>query len=417
MSHKSMSSKERITATIRRQPVDHLPLCFEGLGHPWPAFLVKRYPDVFQRVQHQLGLGLDVGVVVQPPRFSLEEFELNERTRPYPDMEVDSAVFADPPLGIDPGYQVKAWTEHPAGESHPLLIKKYSTTKGDLRQVVRQHEYPYESVSLTNDLNIPSVRSVEYLVKGANDLDKLTCILRPPYGKQLDAYYSRIKEARDFCGRHGVLLTGRSQGVADMMFWLAGAENVLLMAMDDPTAMQQFVDIVAAHNMERIRIQLDAGVDHIIRRGWYEATDFWSPTLYRQFLLPPMEREIEAVHAAGATFTYSMNSGVTPLLPMFRELQFDVLGNVDPLIPGGDMARAKREIGDVITLYGGVNNYSIIEQGSIDDVRTATFAAVETMGKTGYILGPGDTLDCLLEYGPTTERNFHAMIAAWKECR
>ncbi len=28
-----MSSKERIIATIKHEDVDHLPLCFEGIGH------------------------------------------------------------------------------------------------------------------------------------------------------------------------------------------------------------------------------------------------------------------------------------------------------------------------------------------------------------------------------------------------
>jgi uroporphyrinogen-III decarboxylase len=226
-----------------------------------------------------------------------------------------------------------------------------------------------------------------------------------------------MKEAKTFCKRHGVLLSGRSQGVADVMFWLSGAENVILMAMESPEMLQRYVDLVAAWNMERIRMQLEAGAELIIRRGWYEATDFWSPSLYRRFLFPPLKREVDAVHAAGAFLTYSMNSGAGALLPLFRELRFDVLGNVDPLIPGVDLGAMKKGIGDLITLYGGVNNYTVIEQGAPEQVRKATREAVERLGPSGFVLGPGDTLDCLLEYGETTERNFYTMIEAWKECR
>jgi hypothetical protein len=85
---------------------------------------------------------------------------------------------------------------------------------------------------------------------------------------------------------------------------------------------------------------------------------------------------------------------------------------------GADAAKIKERIGGRIALYGGVNNYSVIEQGEPDAVRQATFEAVAIMGAGGgYILGPGDTLDCLLAYGECTERNFHVMLEAWKQCR
>jgi hypothetical protein len=68
MRKSTMSSAERIRAVVKRQPVDHVPLCFEGLGHPWVAFLVKRFPDPLERAEQMLALGLDTAVVLQPPR-------------------------------------------------------------------------------------------------------------------------------------------------------------------------------------------------------------------------------------------------------------------------------------------------------------------------------------------------------------
>jgi hypothetical protein len=413
-----MSSRERIRAVIAREPVDHLPLCFEGVGHAWPGFLVTRHPDPLERAERMLALGLDVGVVVQPPRFSLPDFEVNERSRPYPDMEVDSAVPAPADAPPDPGYTVRHWTERPAAEEHTLLCAEYATPAGKLRQVVRQHEYPYRRVSLTNDLNIPASRSREYLVKGRADLDALEHVLKPPTSAQLAPYRQRMKQSRAFCDAKGVLLSGRSQGIGDTMFWLSGAEAVLMMAMDDPASLERYAGIVSRWNDARLEIQADAGVDLIIRRGWYEGCDFWSPELYRRFLMPVFKREIERLHQAGILVTYSMGSGSVPLLDAFLELRFDVLSSIDPLVPGTDVAKIKEKIGDVIALYGGVNNFHVIEQGEPQAVRTAVFDAVEVMGKGGgYILGPGDTLDCVLAFGPKTERNFHAMIEAWKECR
>jgi hypothetical protein len=418
MARASMTSKERILAAIRHEPVDYIPLCFEGVGHPWAAFLVKRYPDPLRRAEFFLGLGLDTGVVVQPPRFSLETFELNEwATRPYPDMEVDSAVVPQPALGLDPGYRVRTWSEQPADEPQPLLCAEYATPGGTVRQVVRLSEYPYRQVSLTNDLNLPASRSKEHLIQKEEDLEALEHILRPPAGAQLDPYYRKMKEARAFCDAQGILLSGRSQGVGDVLFWLSGPETVLYLAVDKPDVLRRYIEIVSRWNRSRIQIQIDAGADLIIRRGWYEGCDFWSPDLYRRFLAAPLKREIEMLHAAGRYMTYVMNSGAVPLLPQFRELGFDVLSDIDPRVPGTDLKKIKAGIGDRIALYGGVNNYDLIERGTPEAVRQAVFEAVEAMGPAGFILGPGDTLDCLLEFGPTTEKNFYAMIEAWKACR
>jgi hypothetical protein len=419
VSKNRITSKDRILAVIKHQPVDHIPLCFEGVGHPWVAFLVKQYPDPLKRAEFMLDLGLDTGVVLQPPRFSLEDFEINEQaTRPYPDMEVDSAVFMQPGKGLDPGYRIKEWIEQLSGEEHPLLCKEYITPKGNLRQVVRHHEYPYHSVSLTNDLNIPGSRSKEHLVKQEEDLDKLKYILQPPMREQLTLYYEKMKEAHKFCNIKGVILAGRTQGIGDMLFWLSGPQMVIYMAMDNPEALHRYIDVVSRWNMARLEIQIDAGVDLIIRRGWYEGCDFWSPTLYREFLFQPLKAEIDLLHQAGVYLSYVMNSGTAPLLSMFRELHFDILSNIDPLVSGTDVEIIKRYIGDQIALYGGVNNFMVIEQSPPESVRRATFEAVEKLGKGGgYILGPGDTLDCLLAYRENTERSFYTMIEAWKECR
>jgi len=84
-----------------------------------------------------------------------------------------------------------------------------------------------------------------------------------------------------------------------------------------------YVSIVARWNLSILEMLIDAGVDVVVRRGWYESTDFWSPGLYRRFLFDPLRREVQTAHQAGVKVSYVMNSGAMPLLPLFRELEFD----------------------------------------------------------------------------------------------
>ena len=61
------------------------------------------------------------------------------------------------------------------------------------------------------------------------------------------------------------------------------------------------------------------GVDLAIQRGWYSSTEFWSPRLFRRFLLPHLQAMAALVHGAGARFAYTMTTGVLPLADLLLE--------------------------------------------------------------------------------------------------
>jgi len=380
-----MTSKERIVATIKHESTDHIPLCFDGIGHQSVEFVNRLYPDQF------------------------------ERARFYLDMETDTAIRMSPPLHSMTGFRTRQWEEHPAGE-YPLLHKEYITPKGSLTQVIRKHEYPFDSVSLFSDHHVPSSRSAKYLIEKDSDLDKLEYILKPPNGEELVTYRQMAEEAREFCDEHQILFAGYLQGIGDPILWMSGIELTVIFSIERPDFLKRYIDIVSRWNNAILEIQVDAGVDLLIRRGWYEIADFWAPDLYREFLFYPLKHEIEMAHQAGVYYTYVMNSDVKPFLDVFRELQFDIYSNIDPVTAKMDLADIKRELGSYMTLYGGVNNFLVLEMGELEDVRKAVITAIEKLSPDGgYVIGTGDTLDFTLNYQDITKRNFYEMIKVWKE--
>jgi uroporphyrinogen-III decarboxylase len=175
---------------------------------------------------------------------------------------------------------------------------------------------------------------------------------------------------------------------------------------------------VSDWSLKKTAILVAAGVDLIVRRGWYESTDFWSPRLYREFLFEPLRKEVALAHQAGVKFCYVMNSGAMPLLDFFEEIGFDMLSNIDPLARNTDLARIKSRIGDRIALCGGVNNNLVIERGTEDEVAAAVADAIDKLApNSGFILAPGDSLDYLGAAEETTKRNFYKMVAVWKKLR
>ncbi len=391
----AMTSRDRVRAAMRRQPVDHLPLCVEALGHGFVRFVTEHIPSPLERADYYAGLGLDAAVC-------LEEAIGQPET--------------------SPDVQVRAWREQPAGEPYPLLCKEYRTAKGSLRQVVARtedYEHDYfsrgrESLDLFSDYHVPAHRSRQYLVGKESNLDVLASLLRPLNSAALAAYREKARQAGEFCDRRQLTLSVYQLGVGDPIIWMSGVERTLAMALEEKDVFRRYVGIVAAWQRQALEIALDAGARHVVRRGIYESTDFWSPGLFEEFLFDPLREETALAHQAGATVDYAMLSGHMPLLDLIRGAGIDMLSNLDPEAHGTDLRATRAAIGDAVALCGGVNNYHVLERGSEEDVRSAVRQAIEVFTPpTGCILAPSD---CVLSYDDAAlaERNFQVMIEAWR---
>jgi hypothetical protein len=86
------------------------------------------------------------------------------------------------------------------------------------------------------------------------------------------------------------------------------------------------MDIISEFDRRRTEMMLDVGgVDMAVQRGWYSATDFWSPALFRQYLTPRIKRLIEITHQAGARFAYAMDCGAPIVADELLDAGIDLL--------------------------------------------------------------------------------------------
>ena len=390
----AMTSKERVLATVRRQAVDRLPICFEGVCHGVTRFVHERLPDPLDRMRFYLDRGVDVALGGSP---ATNVWPLSSQTR--------------------------SWREPPPGAPHVLLCKEYATPAGTLRQVVRwTPDYdrgpvgpppcPGE-VRLFSDHNVPPGRSKEYLISRPDQLGTLRKLLQPLQGEQRRAYIDDMRRRKAFCQEHGIFLSGYLAGVGDPMIWMSGVEAVLIAAMDQPDFLAEYAAVVAAWDRANLELMIEAGCDFIVRRGWYESADFWSPSLFETYLLPPLKAEVDLARQAGVVYAYCMNSGLNPLLAPLGEACPDILCNLDPRAPGTDLDLVKKTLGGRMTLCGGVNNVQVLEHGTPADVQAAVRWAMDHLtAGGGFILAPGDSI---LDTGAVAQRNFDLMIEAWKK--
>ena len=73
----------------------------------------------------------------------------------------------------------------------------------------------------------------------------------------------------------------------DAMAWLSGFEKIMELSILQPDLIKEYAAIIHAWNMKQIEIYLDVtSADIIIRRAWYETTEFWTPKAYRAIIAP-----------------------------------------------------------------------------------------------------------------------------------
>ena len=222
-----------------------------------------------------------------------------------------------------------------------------------------------------------------------------------------------MKTVKLFAEQHSVPVQAWSAFGMDGVVWMTGVEGAIMMAMDDPKAFGQLVDVVAEADFGRTELAaFTPGVDMVVERGWYSSTDFWSPKLFDTFVYPHVQELASLAHRRGRKFGYVMTTGIEILGPRLADAGVDVLYFVDPVQDGLSVERARELLGDRVTLVGGTNALSLAS-GDSDRIRDEIRQAIEILGPTHrFILQPVDAL-----FPDTPWESVEQMIAFWQEYR
>ena len=394
-----MTSRERILATVAGESVDHVPFSMEI--HPsYESYdpSIAGWCDQFERTDFLLSLGVDPMVEVWLPD-----------PCPHPDVTV------------------KAWRQENACDGQALLFKEYQTPAGPLRQVIRETEDLYtwhminrntrgtiadliDGVGLLEDVN-PS-RSVEFLIKGPEDLARMRYLFNPPTGDALERWRRDALYAKEQARSRSTILLARRVYAGSAMLWLTKAEDSICTFETDPDYIREFLRIVHEWQVALLDIVLDAGVDIVTRFGYYDTPDFWAVKYFDRYLRPLMDRESEICEQAGVLMSQQQSAGVTHLIDVYREMKVHILRDIDPVQGGENLAVLKHELGATKTLMGGLNCDLFLAHASRGQVHEAIAGTLELMSPGGrFILHPIPGIYA----GVPWEKVLWA-IDAWKEC-
>jgi uroporphyrinogen-III decarboxylase len=355
--------------------------------------------DLYALVDAERALGLDSMLFI-PTASRLERQE-------HPDLR-------GLPVRFSPEVECRTWKE--AVDGGPgIMHREFRTPDGALSTIVQiTDDWPYgDQIPFVGDYCVP--RALHHLVASPADLPALAHLLAPPTEADIAAFAKETERARAFARDRGVLLTGGWGVGADMLNWLCGMEQLMILTHTDPEMVAELFEMVHQWNKRRMELVLSGGVDLYIRRAWYEGCDFIPLKFFRDVVLPKLRAEVELAHEKGAKFGYICSSGLLPILDYLLAAGVDVLIGVDPVQgTSTNLAEIKAKVGDRMCLWGGVSGAITVEMGSEEEVRSAVQQALSTFGPQGFILSPVDniTVDA-----PKTWSNLEVFRDAWRSQR
>lgn len=111
-----------------------------------------------------------------------------------------------------------------------------------------------------------------------------------------------------------------------------------------------------------------------------------SPRHYQEFNFPYIAELVAGLKKAGARVKYHACGNTKALLPLFAELEADII-NLDALI---DLAEAKQILGNKVCIKGNLDPTTVLLQGTPETVRQAARQCIREGGLGGgFILSPG----------------------------
>ncbi len=390
-----MTSRERMLYNIAGKQADHIPCSFMLFFN-----LYEQCGNDTEYVERSVDMGLDACSHVGYLQHSL-----------HPE-----ATYSE-------------WVEQ--DNSHTYFCRKIDTPKGPLTARVRQwKEWPREGTfPLMDDWLVP--RAEEVLVKPEKDLEKLPYLFGDFTNESIAELKGTAKEARRVAEKHDLLLTGGWKGTispgkhsdmgvmgCDAMAWLSGYEEIVVLSVLNPEIIKEYAEIIHQWNLKQIQMYLEvAEPDLVIRRGWYETIEFWTPEAYRTIIAPTIKREADLVHQAGKKYGYIITSAFLPLLDDILGAGVDVIIGLDPGQGKGTEITAvkKKTRAAGRCIWGGVSGALTVELGSEAETRKSVKAAIDSLGGGGgFILSP---VDNVREDTDNAWKNTYAFIDEWKKRR
>ncbi len=221
----------------------------------------------------------------------------------------------------------------------------------------------------------------------------------------------RIKVLQDmvarYKGRHAIFFHHRAAFMWSA--YLVGLDRLLELFYEDPGFVHELFEKVFRTNERIVRNAVRAGAEVICLGDDYASNQgpLFSPKMFREFVLPYLQRMIDAIHEEGAFAVKHSDGNIWPILDDIVNTGVDGLNPIEP-VANMDLGEVKAAYGDRICLVGNIDCGDLLCNGSPEDVEKAVEAAIRAGSPGGrYMLSSSNSI-----HASVKPENFKAMIDA-----
>jgi uroporphyrinogen decarboxylase len=369
-----MTSKERMLAAINREEPDRLPVTV----HQWQGFHLDTYMGGKSDVEAFEYFGMDASIQYfqDMGQFWLVDADYTRCSTAEWKDEV-RVVCADPDRRI-----VHHTIRTPAGSL-------YYKTAGDRK----------------------TTWITEYLIKRDEDINLIRKFMPVPM-LELDP----ISKLYDRIGDRGILrgfVWGDQASCWQHAACLMDITQLIFMAVDSPEWVHELLQILLEKKLRFVESMRGAKFDLIETGGGASSSTLISPKLHEEFCLPYDRQIHDALHGLGFKITYHTCGGNYGIEELIVRNGTDCSETLAPKSIGGNQEpwEFKHKIGSRLALIGGMDQFSILTEGTAKKIRDMVLRLFETVGYEG-----GYILSCADHFFNTPPENIKMYADATKEC-
>ena len=341
----AMTSRERIVAALKREPVDRIPFLLWGLD------TIQMNPDISYKPL------LD---------YMAEHADINYRWRPEP----------NPCFQEYNGTPVDIETESTDDGESVVTRTVLHTPRGSLHEVTQT--VPGTIITATR----------RRFVESLDDLHKWFSIPYLPWTPPVGTFF----EAQATVGDRGVVVY-RATDPYFAVNSLFEPEAFALACRDDAGAIHEAVDTMCQRTLDHFRHILEEGARPIfIIQGCEAATPpMQSPAHFYDFVVRYEKPLVDLVHEYGCLAIVHCHGNVNAVLERLVELGYDGTHPIEEP-PMGDITlrEFKRRVGDDISVVGNIQIGEMIS-ATPEQIEALTRHAIEDGGPRGLVLSPTAT--------------------------
>lgn len=381
----AMSSRERILAAVRREPVDYVPCC--GFFNPLDPVLRKGHTWNFPWPEHSSA--------EEQLRYQVEQLGLDQV--------------------VNCGFTVHRQAPEVSAEVRlegDVLRKVWHTPAGDLQAAVRYNDlWPHgEDIPFYSDFNVGHY--IEPWLKTREDLECLRCLFQPlEPDEALDRARPGFAAVRALASRFNLCVRAAAGMGLTGAQHLFGVRELCMMTIEDPQLVDDYLEMEHRLNLTAIEVCSELGVDLVIRNGFYETADFYGPKTLDRFLTKRLNAEALAARRHGIATCYTVHTGVMPILGYLSALELDSLVGIDLAFHGVNSCAIRDALAPRKAFWTGPSSTFHIWKGP-EATREAVRMTFECFGTTGLILS-----QCVSSHSIMPWESTLAMIDEWKKLR